>query len=44
MVVVVGTEVVDAAIVVVEVKGAVVVVVVSESSLNLDEKEINSIT
>ena len=38
MMVVVGVDVVDAAVVVVEVKGAVVVVVVSELKLNLDKK------
>ena len=44
MTVVDGVVVVDAAVVIVEAKGAVMVVVVSEPNLNLDEKEINSVT
>ena len=43
MTAVVGVVVVDAAMVV-EAKGAVMVVVMSEPNLNLDEKEINSVT
>ena len=39
-----GIVVVDASVVVVEVKGAVMVVVVSEPGLKLDKKEINSVT
>ena len=38
MMMVVGVDVVDAAVVVVEVEGAVVVVVVSEPKLNFDEE------
>ena len=39
-----GIVVVDASMVIVEVKGAVMVVVVSEPNLKLDKKEINSVT